>query len=417
MTTTTTHPAASFRSDAGIISLVGLAHGTSHFFHLMFPSLFPWIMSEFSLGFAEVGTLMTVFFVVSGVGQAVAGIWVDKFGAHRVLCAGVGLLSVSGVLLSIAPSFAALFVAAVVAGIGNSVFHPADFALLAKRVSQARMGHAFSTHGISGNLGWAAAPIFMAAIASTAGWRAAGIGAALIGALSLMLLIWKRDLLRGELLSTAPTPVTESAPGALARSPWTFLREPMIWFAFAFFFFSTFGFGALQNFAPPLLRELFSLSLAASTSALSIYLLGGSVGLVLGGFLAKPGNQHERYVMAAFSSGIVFALMFAFLPLPIWLVLPMMALMGFGVGIAGPSRDLLVRAATKARLGEGAYGRVYGIVYSGLDVGLALAPIAFGMMLDHNLHSMVFIGVAATLACAILAALALGRETGERPTK
>ena len=378
----------------------------------MFPSLFPWIMADFGLGYAEVGTLMTVFFVVSSVGQALAGIWVDRFGAHRVLCAGLGLLSCAGMLVSVAPNFAALFVAAVVAGIGNSVFHPADFALLAKRVSQARMGHAFSTHGISGNLGWATAPIFMASIASAAGWRAAGIGAALVGALSLMLLIWKRDLLRGEWQSTAPA--SEDKSGNPPRSPWTFLREPMIWFAFAFFFFSTFGFGALQNFAPPLLRELFHLSLAASTSALSIYLLGGSAGLVLGGFLARPGNQHERYVMAAFSSGIVFALLFAFLPMPIWLVLPTMALMGFGVGIAGPSRDLLVRAATKARLGEGAYGRVYGMVYSGLDAGLALAPVAFGMLLDRNLHSMVFIGVAMTLSCAILAALALGREVGER---
>ena len=414
MTSATTHPAANFRADAGIISLVGLAHGTSHFFHLMFPSLFPWIMRDFGLGYAEVGTLMTVFFVVSSVGQAVAGIWVDKFGAHRVLCAGIGLLACSGVLVSIAPNFAALFVAAVVAGIGNSVFHPADFALLAKRVSPARMGHAFSTHGISGNLGWAAAPIFMTAVASAAGWRAAGIGAALVGALSLMLLIWKRDLLRGELQSAAPATTDKSA--SPPRNPWTFLREPMIWFAFAFFFFSTFGFGALQNFAPPLLRELFGLSLAASTSALSIYLLGGSAGLVLGGFLAKPGNQHERYVMFAFSTGAVFALLLAFLPMPIWLVLPTMALMGFGVGIAGPSRDLLVRAATKARLGEGAYGRVYGMVYSGLDVGLALAPVAFGMLLDRHLHSMVFIGVAVTMACAIVAALALAREVGERHT-
>ncbi len=404
----------SFKSDAAIISLVGIAHGTSHFFHLMLPSLFPWFMPEFGLGYAQVGVLMTFFFVVSGVGQALAGIWVDKFGAHRVLCAGVGMLACSGLVVSIAPNFVALMVAAAVAGIGNSVFHPADFALLAKRVSQQRMGHAFSTHGISGNLGWAIAPLFMTAIASAAGWRAAGVGAALFGASSLTLLIWKRDLLRYQLQHEIRAGPTDNKTVTIVRSTWTFLREPMVWFAFAFFLFSTFGFGALQNFAPPLLRELFGLSLAASTSALSIYLLGGSAGLVLGGFLAKPGNQHERYVMFAFSSGVLFALAMAVLPMPAWLVLPAMALMGFGVGIAGPSRDLLVRAATKARLGEGAYGRVYGMVYSGLDVGLALAPVAFGMLLDRHKYSMVFIGVAMTLVCAIVAALALGREARER---
>ena len=404
-------PVASFKSDATIISLVGFAHGTSHFFHLMLPPLFPWIMLEFGLGYAQAGVLMTVFFVVSGIGQAIAGIWVDRFGAHRVLCVGVGLLASSGVLVSIAPNFTALMAAAAVAGMGNSVFHPADFALLAKRVSQPRMGHAFSTHGISGNLGWAIAPIFMTAIASQAGWRAAGAGAALFGAVALTLLIWKRDLLQYQLEHEAATSLTGA--GAQPRGDanmWAFLRAPMVWFAFAFFFFATFGFGALQNFAPVLLRELFDLSLAASTSALSIYLLGGSAGLVLGGFLAKPGNRHERYVLGAFSSGVVFALALAFIPMPSWLVLPVMALMGFGVGIAGPSRDLLVRAATKARLGEGAFGRVYGMVYSGLDVGLAISPIAFGMLLDRHLPAMVFVGVSITLACAIVAAHAVARE-------
>jgi len=403
-------PSASLKSDATIISLVGFAHGTSHFFHLMLPPLFPWFMSEFGLDYTTVGVLMTVFFVVSGIGQAIAGIWVDKFGAHRVLCAGVGLLACSGVLVSIAPNFVALMAAAAVAGLGNSVFHPADFALLAKRVSPPRMGHAFSTHGISGNLGWAIAPIFMTAIASEAGWRAAGIGAALFGAVSLTLLIWKRDLLQYQLQHEIRDLPADGMVGTRPRSTWSFLREPMVWFAFAFFFFATFGFGALQNFAPPLLRELFGLSLAASTLALSIYLFGASGGLLLGGFLAKPGNQHERYVMFAFSTGALLALALALLPMPAWLVLPVMALMGFGIGIAGPSRDLLVRAATKARLGEGAYGRVYGMVYSGLDVGLAVSPIAFGMLLDAHLHSMVFIGVAMTLGCAIVAALALGRE-------
>ena len=409
--------AASLKSDATIISLVGFAHGTSHFYHLVLPSLFPWFMVEFGLGYAQVGVLMTVFFVTSSIGQAIAGIWVDRFGAHRVLCAGVGTLAMSGVLIGVAPNFAGLIVAAVVAGAGNSVFHPADFALLAKRVSQQRMGHAFSTHGISGNLGWAAAPLLMTAVATGAGWRAAGFAAALFGAASLALLIWKRDLLRYEMQHAIATPDADAATTAESSQPastWSFLRERMVWFAFAFFFFATFGFGALQNFAPPLLRELFGLSLAASTSALAIYLLGGSAGLVLGGFLAKPGNKHERYVLGAFASGVVFALMLAFLPLPVWLVLPMMAMMGFGVGIAGPSRDLLVRAATKARLGEGAFGRVYGMVYSGLDAGLAMAPIAFGMLLDRHLPAMVFVGVAITLACAIVAAMAVARES-QRP--
>jgi MFS transporter, FSR family, fosmidomycin resistance protein len=131
------------RQDAAVISLVGMAHGTSHFFHLMLPPLFPWLMREYSLSFTQVGALMTVFYVVSGTGQASAGFLVDRWGAHRVLVTGVGLLSVSGLLVALAPGLWGLYLAAFIAGLGNSVFHPADFSLLNHRVSNERLGHAF----------------------------------------------------------------------------------------------------------------------------------------------------------------------------------------------------------------------------------------------------------------------------------
>ncbi len=393
-------PAVPFRQDASIIAIVGFAHGTSHFFHLMLPPLFPFFMGEFGIGFTEAGLLMTIFFLVSGIGQAIAGIWVDRYGAPRVLVAGMALLSLSGVLVAVAPSMSGLMLAAFVAGLGNSVFHPADFALLNKRVSMPRLGHAFSTHGLSGNLGWALAPVLMVATATAYGWRTAGWVAAAVGALALAVLISQRALLRYEAAESQATKLPLGARASLGDV----LRSPVVLGAFAFFFFITFGFGALQNFAPSILRELFSLSLGAATSALSVYLVASAGGLVLGGFLAKPTNQHERLVALSIGAGALIALLIAWLPLPSFVVLPMMALMGFTLGIAGPSRDLLVRTATKARLGESAFGRVYGIVYSGLDAGLALAPIAFGLLLDNHLHRYVFVGIAISLVVAIGAA-------------
>ena len=166
------------RSDYRTIAVVGAAHGTSHFFHLMLPPLFPWLMAEFSLSFTAAGALMTVFFVVSGIGQALAGFVVDRYGARRVLFSGIALLAASGVILALAQDYAALVAAAAVAGLGNSVFHPADFAVLNRRVSQPRLGHAFSVHGLSGNLGWALAPVLLAGIAALAGWRNAALFAA-----------------------------------------------------------------------------------------------------------------------------------------------------------------------------------------------------------------------------------------------
>ncbi len=403
----------SFKADATVISLIGFAHATSHFFHLLLPPLFPWFMKDFGLGFAEVGTLMTVFFVISGIGQALAGFVVDRFGAHRVLCGGVALLATAGLLVAAASGFASLFAAAAVAGLGNSVFHPADFTLINKRVSLPRLGHAFSMHGLTGNLGWAISPIFMTTIAIAWGWRAAGLGAALVGALALAFLIWKRDLLQYELKLTqaANPPAGKAADGdGRDHGTWAFLRVRVIWLAFAYFLLTTFAFGALQNFAPSLLRQLYDLSIALSTSALTAYLLGGSAGLALGGFLVKGRKSFESLIAGTLLVGALLAMLLAFAIVPAWLVLPLMVAMGFFVGIAGPSRDMLVRRAAAARLGEGAFGRVYGFVYSGLDVGLALAPIAFGLLLDAHLPKLVFIAVSATFMLAIVAALAVGRD-------
>ena len=170
------------RRDAEVIGLVGLAHGTSHFFHLLLPPLFPWLMPEFGLSFTQAGFLMTVFFIISGIGQALAGFVVDRTGARPVLLFGVAMLTVSALVLALAQSYAGLVLAAAIAGIGNSIFHPADFTLLNRRVSPPRLGHAFSVHGLSGNLGWAAAPVFMAGIPPLGEWHAAPVKAAPRGA-------------------------------------------------------------------------------------------------------------------------------------------------------------------------------------------------------------------------------------------
>jgi FSR family fosmidomycin resistance protein-like MFS transporter len=195
MSAAITSPAPSLRRDAAVISLVGFAHGTSHFFHFVMPTLFPWLMPEFGLSFTQVGSAVTVFFVVSGVGQALAGFAVDRFGALRVLCGGVTLLSAGGLMLAAAPNFPMVLAAAAVAGVGNCVFHPADFTILNRRVNVARLGHAFSVHGLTGSLGWAASPVFVIAVAQSFGWRWAAAGAAFVGLAALAFLFVNRGLL------------------------------------------------------------------------------------------------------------------------------------------------------------------------------------------------------------------------------
>ena len=399
-------PAApgSFRSDATVISLVGFAHGTSHFFHFLLPPLFPYLMQEFGLSFTQAGALMTVFFVVSGVGQALAGFVVDRFGALRVLCGGIALLAAGALVLAAAPSYAMLYLGAAIAGLGNCVFHPADFTLLNRRVSIPRLGHAFSVHGLSGSLGWAAAPVFVLAIAQVSGWRAAAVGASVVGFLALAFLFMNRRLLDDAQLGTAEA--ARGSGGSLA-----FLRVGVVWMCFAFFLVAVMAFGGLQNYAPPVLERTYGVTLALATTGLTAYLLGSAAGTAAGGFFASWGAFQDRLVAIALGSAAVCAVSLASGAVPPWSIVALMGMMGFGVGFSGPSRDILVRRAATSTFGSAAYGRIYGFVYSGIDTGLAIAPLAFGVLMDSGRYSQVLWGVALLQTLAIAFALTVGTRS------
>ncbi len=392
--------------DFQVMSLIGFAHATSHFFHLVIPSLFPWLMADFGLSFTRAGTLTTIFFVVSGIGQALAGFVVDRYGSQRVLRAGIGLLSLSGIALALAQGYPTLLLAAALAGAGNSVFHPADYTVLNRSVSPARLGHAFSAHGLSGNIGWAAAPVLMTGIATFAGWRAAAWTAGGLGLLALACVV----LFRG-VLAASPTPAhaQSAGDGAPRASPFAFLRVGAVWMCFLFFLTSIIGLGALQNFAPSVLGHVYGLPLTAAASALTAYLLGGAAGILAGGFLAVRSEAHERIVAGLLLVAALLAVVLATGSVPHDLVIPMMGLIGFCTGSASPSRDLLVRRAAMERFGQRSFGRIYGFVYSGLDVGLAIAPILFGRLMDRGMFAAVLGGVALFQGLAVLAALGVGQ--------
>ncbi len=391
--------------DFQVIGLIGFAHGTSHFFHLLLPPLFPWLMPEFGLSFTEAGAMMTVFFVVSGIGQALAGFVVDRVGPRRVLLAGIACFVLAALLLSVAQNYAALLAVGALAGLGNSVFHPADFTVLNRKVSGARLAHAFSVHGLSGNIGWAVAPVFLTAIAAAAGWRTAALGAAALGA-AAWAVVWLVREATGELPVIGAGKKHDEGGKA---STFGFLGAAAVWMCFAFFLLVTTAFGALQNFATPIMHNLYGLTLAAAAASLTAYLAGGAVGILAGGMLASRAESHDRLIAVALAAAAAVGVGIASGALPPWSVSLAMAVMGFCGGIAGPSRDLLVRRAATARFGQRAYGRVYGFVYSGLDVGLAVSPVVFGPLMDAGRFGAVLVGVAALQGVAVLTALRVGR--------
>ena len=396
-----------FSQDVRIIALIGLVHGTSHFFHLLLPTLFPWLMPEFGLDFVGVGGTVTVFFVVSGLGQALAGFLVDRLGAVKVLCFGMLCFSLAAVVLAGAGSHAQLFIAAGIAGLGNSVFHPADFTILNRRVSPPRLGHAFSVHGLSGNLGWAAAPVFLTGFAALFDWRWAALLAGLLPLPALLLLWLYRDLLGSQ--ADKATPADAGASNATV-SRFGFLASLPVWLCFLFFFLITAAFGAIQNFSPTILKELYGLSVAAGAASLSGYMLAAAGGIIVGGFVAQKA-AHDGQIAVALGLAAFCAIVLAAQWMPGWSIPALMAGVGFFTGIAGPSRDLLVRRAATARFGQAAYGRIYGFVYSGLDLGLATAPLLFGAMMDHGQFARVLVGVAFLQVAAVFSALRVGRAT------
>lgn len=386
-----------------MIGLVGLAHATSHFSHLLLAPLFPLFIRDFGLTYSDVGLLMTVFFVISGTGQALSGFLVDRVGARPVLFAAVFCFLLASLVASQANGYAGLMGVAVLAGLGNAPFHPADFTILNQRVSSARLGHAFSVHGLTGSLGWALAPVFLVGIASLGQWRTAYYAAAVLYAGVLALMFWQRKHLKTEVVAK---PIHAAAGSDLA-----FLRLPVVWWCFAFFLLSTVTLAVVQSFAPSILKALYGVSVEAATLTVSAYMLCSALGMLVGGFVAAYGQRShissDRVVAWAMLAGAALMLVCA----TGWLggsgTMAALAATGFAVGVGGPSRDMMIKRATP----KGATGRVYGTVYSGLDVGFAVSPLVFGLLMDRGWYAATLAGGALVLGLSVIAAVGVGRRT------
>ncbi|MED5621713.1 MFS transporter [Ideonella sp. BN130291] len=392
------------RQDARTIGLIGLAHGTSHFFHMLLPPLFPLFIREFGLSYSQLGLLVTAFFVVSGIGQALAGFLVDRVGARPVLFAALGCFVGAGLAASTADGYAGLVLAALLAGLGNSPFHPVDFTILNKRVSQPRLGHAFSVHGITGNLGWAAAPVFLTGMTALAGsWRVA-TAAASGWALFVLLVLWlRRDAIddrQGAWVHEAKAP---GAP-AVDDHPLAFLKLPSVWLCFSFFFWSTCALSAMQSFSSPALQQLYGLPLTVTAFVITGFMLCGAAGMVAGGFLVGRTQRLERLIGACLTGAALLLALVGAGVLPGLAAAAVAALAGFGTGLAGPSRDMLIKRAAP----PGATGRVYGTVYSGLDLGFAIAAPVFGALMDRGSAAWVFHGAALALLMGVVSASFVG---------
>jgi MFS family permease len=356
--------------------------------------MFPWLRDAFALSYAELGLLMSVFFVVSCIAQAASGFLVDRIGARPVLFGGIGLLILAALVYSQSNGYAMLLMGAVIAGCGNGIFHPVDYTLINHKVSPPNLPYAYSMHGVTGYLGWAAAPAFMVAIAQFSDWRTAFFSAALLEACVLGVLWLNRSYLVDNIKERhedAHASNQASNPGVVQESAFAFLKLTAVWLCWIFFFFSMASTSSLQSFAPSALFSIYQVPLDVGSYYITLLALGSAGGVLFGGYLAAKLKAPERIVTSCLSATIVMCLLLGSGFISVAVIPILFFGIGFGYGVVAPSRDLLVKTVTP----KGVAGRVYGIVYSGIDLGAAVGPFIFGFFMDAGLPNALFLGIVA----------------------
>jgi MFS family permease len=378
------------------LTAISIAHWVSHFHMFVLPMLFPFLKAQLGVGYIELGFALTVFGLVSGLTQAPIGYLADHIGARKVLLIGLCVGGCALIGLGLHLSYPALIVSAAVLGLANSVYHPADYAILSAHMDNARMGRAFSVHTFAGFLGGAVAPSVMLALVATMGGLGALIVAGAIGPLVALLMI--------AMGLPDASAADRKAAGAPTQSQ--SILTPAIMMLTIFFMLLGLSNAGISNFGVVALMSGYGVDLAAANFALTAFLAASAAGVLAGGFLADRTHRHGQVAAAAFGINAVIMLVIAIVALPSLLLTASMTAAGFLGGVIAPSRDMLVRNAAP----PGAAGRTFGIVSTGFNFSGIVAPLLFGWIMDQKLPHWVFGASVAFMVLTVLLALVTDRK-------
>ena len=373
--------AASIGREFRVLGLIGTGHFLSHLYQLALPPLFPLIMIDLNANLTGLGVAMAAYSISTGMLQTPVGLLVDRIGGRRVLIIGLVVNAIGIAAAGFSTSLWMLGGFLFVAGAGNSVFHPADYALLSASVDKSRIGRAFSLHSLSGTVGFAVAPLVMLGLATLWNWRIALfiIGAAGIGA-AIMLTVQRKAI-----QDMAPGKATEPNREPKASSWRALMTRPMIVFFIFYAFLAGAGSG-LNTFTVTALIAIYGVDLSSANATLTTFLAMAATGVLLGGFLADRVNRHDLALMAAYGVAAACLMLVASEILPFWLVIGTLALTGFMRGLVNPARDVLVRKAAP----PGAIGAAFGFITTGFTVGQAIAPPIYGWLMDVGSPTMLY---------------------------
>jgi MFS family permease len=389
--------------DSSLRTLVGIstAHWVSHFHMFVLPMLFPFLKQQLGVDYIELGFALTAFAVVSGLTQAPIGYLADHVGARKILLMGLTLGGFSLIMLGLHLSYAWLIASAILLGLANSVYHPADYAILSAHMDEARMGRAFSIHTFAGYLGGAVAPAVVAALLATTGGLGALIVTGAIGPLVALLLV-----VIGIPDASAAHRSASGAPAVKQN-----IITPALIMLTIFFMLLSLSSAGIGNFGVVALIGGYGISYSDANIALTAFLAASAIGVLAGGYLADRTHRHGQVAAACFALNAIVVLVIAAFNLPSLLMTAAMASAGFLGGVIAPSRDMLVRNAAPA----GAAGRAFGIVSTGFNLGGIISPLLFGWIMDQNLPHWVFGISAAFMILTVLLALVTERGPQQSP--
>jgi MFS family permease len=386
------------KTDTSLRTLIAIstAHWVSHFHLFVLPMLFPFLKQQLGVGYIELGFALTVFAVISGLTQAPMGYLGDRIGARKILLIGLTVGGFALIMLGIHLSYSWLIASAVLLGLANSVYHPADYAILSAHMDEARMGRAFSIHTFAGFLGGAVAPAIVAALVAMTGGHGALIVAGAVGPLVALLL-----LAVGIPDASAADRGTDGI-----KTPQQNVVTPAIILLTAFFMLLSLSTAGIGSFGVVALMSGYGNTFSTANIALTALLGSSAAGVLAGGFLADRTHRHGQLAAACFALNAAIVLVIAIFTLPPVPLIAAMAMAGFLGGVIAPSRDMLVRNAAP----PGAAGRAFGIVSTGFNIGGIISPLLFGWIMDQDMPHWVFGASAVFMALTVMLALITDRN-------
>lgn len=388
------------------MALIGVGHFFSHFYILILPPLFPLLKDAFAVSYLQLGLALGVLNLTTALTQAPVGFLVDRFGPRLILMSGLGLFAAAIAMVGLVPSYPALILFMILGGLGNSVFHPADYSILSNAIDDRRMGRAFSIHTFAGFVGFAAAPPVVVALTALIGWQGALVVSGALGLVVTLVMALNREALVGDDETSGRDAAAK--PGA-SKGGIELLFSPPMLIGLSMFMMLAISHGGLTSFSVAALEALYDLPLAAANAPLTAYLVATTIGVLAGGWMADRTRHQDRVVAVYLVLTALAMVPIALFTLPVWTIALLTGIAGLFSGAIAPSRDMMVRAMTPS----GSSGKVFGFVTSGFNIGGIITPFLFGAVMDHGDPRFVFWLVAAFSLLTLATVFTTGRQVNQ----